>query len=226
MACPFANVYNACGCLIGYNLPLKTVEGIDITSYPVNVLNINDVLIAAANSPTEYVALWNSDPADQAKGVLRVGSGSFCFFLGFIIGVTPPSFVLGSQTVVSGLTFKYGWTELDTTGITPDEASYIASVDDVFTNANELTGTFNSGGNIQVDDFTNPSDKVLFIQVPISEAAFTKWSEFGNPFQQNQTIDPDFATGSNVFFKSTRAGELIYITRSQTTITGATILSR
>lgn len=230
MACPFAEVTNSCGCVIGYNEPLQTILNADITNYPVHVLNVLQVDLGVANSPSEYVALWNSDTDDQAFGVLMVGTGAFCFFLSKITGVTPPPNVLGTFTPVEPpdmFDFFYGYTALDTTGTTPLEAAYISSVDDVFTAGTELTGgPLVHNANVQVDSFTNPSDFVLFIQIPPTEADFDLWSEVGNALQQNQPIDPDYATGSNVFFKDTRAGDKIYISRSQTTFTGAVVLSR
>lgn len=230
MACSFAEVTNSCGCVIGYTEPMQTPDGDDVTNYPVHVLNVNEVDLGIAASPSEYVALWNADADDQAAGVLMVGTGAFCFFLTKILGVTPPPNVMGTFTPTPPpvtFNFKYGFTALDTTGATPLEAAYISSVDDVFTAGDELTGgPLTTGSPVQVDSFTNPSDKVLFVQVPATEAAFDLWSEVGNPLQQDQPIDPNYATGANVWFKDTRAGETIYITRSQTTFTGAVVLSR
>lgn len=456
MPCDFAEVENSCGCVIGYKVPLKTIEGADINQYPVTALNVDGIQIRLAKSPTEYAALWNSNVTDRSKGKLMMGDSSFCFFLPKVRGVTPPSFVLGivgevivikyhniikynntgynlnepvdyiihtsdvlhdgmgfeslpgetvslefpdfpsspatgltvgdfseynipagvtvdsvtwkdpalggngnynlklhyvstgnntyvfaipvyvnpfwfngavidyhnttfppyvrfedgnvssmfnhgyesfknlvvslifnaipapvgssgdfnvdydivqtidgtnwtaatdltidsfllqidgtyqltvhfksppnhifniknKAVVISSFSFLYGNTVLDTTGDVPSESGYIASVDAAtLVTGGPLTG----GSNVQVADFGNTTDKVLFIQVPATEAAFTKWSEVGNALQQDQTIDPDYATGSNVFFKSTRAGATIYLTRSQTTFAGAVILSR
>lgn len=229
MACIFAEVLNGCGCVIGYQEPLQTPDGDDITNYPVHVLNIDEEDLGIANSPSEYVILWNSDVANQAKGILSVGGGAFCFFLSKITGVTPPSSVLGTFTPVvepDTFDFLYGYTDLDTTGPTPDEADYIGSVNAVIIAGTELHGgPLVHGANVQVDSFTNPSDKVLFIQVP-DEDPFDLWSEVGNPLQQNQPIDPTFGSGSNVFFTETSLGLNTYISRSQTTFTGAVVLSR
>ena len=71
----------------------------------------------------------------------------------------------------------------------------------------------------------NTVDRVLFIQVPASEAAFTKWSESGNSLQQNIDIDQTFA-GNSLWFKTTIYGNNLYVTRLQTSFTGALILSR
>ena len=102
----------------------------------------------------------------------------------------------------------------------------LSSVDAVFAASQELTGSISTGSNISVANFANSADKVLFIQVPATEAAFTKWSEVGNGFQQNIPIDLIFSSGTGIWFKSIRAGETIYICRYQTTFTGAVVLSR
>lgn len=225
MACTFSSVVNACGCPTGWNIPLLDGEENDISSYPVNVLNVNEEELGWANGPSEYAAIWNSDTDNQAHGVLYVGEGAFCFYLKKINDTPPPEFVIGAPP--AQLQFKYGATDLDTTGDVPEEEAYIESVDDVFTATDELIGTFPEGGNVTVADFENaPDDKVLFIQVPASEDPFTRWSEVGNPLQQNRPINPDFATGNALFFRSTRDGETIYLTRYQTSFTGAIVLSR
>ncbi len=128
--------------------------------------------------------------------------------------VTPP---------VPGFTFDYGFTELDTTGTAPDEATYVASVDGVTT----TTGTIpNTGNDIQVNIFGNTSDKVLFIEVPATEQPLLYWSEEGSP-QLQQAIDQTFAGGNNVWFKSVHGSNTIYMTRFQTSFPmGAIILSR
>ena len=70
MGCSFAYVENSCGCLTGYTLPLKQADNTDITAYPVDVLNVNGIDLGEANTPSEYVILWNSDAANKAVGVL------------------------------------------------------------------------------------------------------------------------------------------------------------
>lgn len=225
MPCAFEAIENSCGCVIGYNVPLKTVDHVDITAFPVVVLNIAASEIRIANTPTEYAALWNSDTTDRAKGKLKPGQSAFCFFLPKVSGITPPSEVLGSNDTVPVIhfTFLYGNTPLDTTGDEPLEADYVSSVD---SGVIATGGTLVAGSNVQVSDFENLSDKVLFIEVPATEEPFTKWSEVGNALQQDQPIDPDYATGSNVWYRSIRGVDAIYFTRSQTTFTGAVILSR
>lgn len=99
MACLFENVYNSCGCLIGYYLPLKTPAGADITAYPVTALNINEQILGQVGSPSEYAGIWNTDPDNNTKGTLFPGPSAYCFFLTMISGVTPPSVVLGNPII-------------------------------------------------------------------------------------------------------------------------------
>lgn len=121
--------------------------------------------------------------------------------------------------VVPTLTFKYGTTLADTTEDLLTEAEYLASVEETFQRGEELTGQVDNNGNVIVQDFMNGNeDKVLFVQV---DKNFTVWSEIENVFQQNLPIDPNYATGQNVWFKSHRNGVPIYITRSQTSIAGS-----
>ena len=231
MACSFSYIENSCGCLIGYNLPLKAADDSDITAYPIHALNINSVDLGEAASPSDYVTLWNGDTANQAVGTLSVGTGAYCFVLSKKTGVTtPPSKVLGSVETVTptNFNFEYGYTALDTTGAPPTEAEYIASVDTVFTASGEVAGTPEVTGSatITVTSFGNGTDKVLFLEVDPSEAPFTLWSVVGDSLQQNQPIDATFGTGSNVWFKSTRGSDTIYLTRAQTSFGAAVIFSR
>lgn len=230
MACSFSYIENGCGCLIGYNVPLKASDNTDITAYPVHVINVKGDDLGEASNPSAYVALWNGDTDNQAVGTLSVGAGSFCFVLSRKNGVTPPSKVVGSAETPpppTNFNFDYGATDLDTTGAPHTEAEYIASVDAVYTASGEVGGApLAPGSNVQVASFGNGTDKVLFVQIDASEAAFTKWSVVGDALQQNQPIDATFAAGSNVWFKSARAGKTIYITRAQTSFSGALVLSR
>lgn len=115
---------------------------------------------------------------------------------------------------------EFGYTELDTTGATPTEAEYLASI--VAPTSPTSMKYINIGDPLEVD-FPNTIDKVCFIKVPASETVKSLWSEIGNPLQQNQPIDPSYGSGSNVFFASPisgGAGGYYYITRSQTTFGG------
>ncbi len=127
----------------------------------------------------------------------------------------------GSQTV-----FTYGSTNADTTGDALSELQYLNSVDAAFAASQEISGTINSGANISIGNFGNNTDKVLFIEVPTTEAPFTKWTEVGNQFQQEVPIDVTFSSGTGIWFRSMRAGKIIYICRYQTAFTGAVVLSR
>ena len=131
--------------------------------------------------------------------------------------------------------YYYGSTDIDTVitpgfGSTfPTESEFVSSVDDVFTAHDEILATAaNTGDNISITSFSGtPGDRVRFLQVPNTEAPFTLWSEVGNPFQQNQPIDASFNhLSGNVWFKSTRGTNDLYMTYSQTVFSGAIIFSR
>lgn len=157
------------------------------------------------------------------------------------LGIIPQNVLDGLETIICFLnpinairksimpsptyTFKYGVTQADSTGPTLTEAQLLASVDATFTAGQELTGTASLGSNASAH-FLNTTDKVSFIQVPNSQAVFIKWSEVANAFQQNMPIDALYSVGSGIWFKSSRAGQTIYITRYQTTFIGTIILSR
>jgi len=227
MGCSFANVENACGCIIGYNLPLQTVEGADITGYPVHVLNVNGDDLGEVNSPSEYAAIWNLDEDNKAVGTLYVMM-SYCFFLSFKSGITPPSNVLGTSAQVdAGFRVWHGETALDTTGEPPVLQDYLNAKVLAF-DGDDFDVVAPSGSDVEID-FDNASDKVLYIQVDPSEAPFTKWSEVGNSLQQNQPIDSSFSSeGTAVIFayKDPDTQAMTYFTRFQTSFTGAIILSR
>jgi hypothetical protein len=93
--CNFQQIFNGCGCLIGYNLPLQDVGNNPITSYPVVVVAVDGTVLQEVSSPSMYAYVWNSYAPNRAYGILHVGTSAYCFYLTPIIGVTPPSNVLG-----------------------------------------------------------------------------------------------------------------------------------
>lgn len=150
-------------------------------------------------------------------------------------GTGPLSEVASGTPVAVAFNYDYGSTDINTVTVPgfgslfPSESDFIASVDAVYTAGDELAGSEpNTGDTVTIESFGgSTSDRVKFVQMPASEAAFTKWSEEGNPFQQNQPIDQsfDFLSG-NVWFKSVRDGNPIYMTYAQTIFTGAITFSR
>ena len=52
-----------------------------ITEYPVIVLNVEGNQLGIAGSPSEYVAIWNSDAENKKQGTLYVGNGAWCFYI-------------------------------------------------------------------------------------------------------------------------------------------------
>jgi hypothetical protein len=83
--CNFEQVFNGCGCLIGYNLPLQTLANVAITSYPVDVIAVDGTVLQEANSPSQYAYIWNQYTPNRQYGILHVGTGAYCFYLTPII---------------------------------------------------------------------------------------------------------------------------------------------
>jgi hypothetical protein len=80
-------------------ITMHTTPGdVETSSYPVTVYNVNLVSLGVANTKAAYISLWNSDSANQAKGMLTGGYGPFTFTLIAASGVTPPAFVYGNYT--------------------------------------------------------------------------------------------------------------------------------
>lgn len=67
------------GCLVF--LGLVDESGDEAGSYPVNVYNVNDVLLGVAHYKGQFASIWNSDPVNQAVGVLSGWYGPFSFLL-------------------------------------------------------------------------------------------------------------------------------------------------
>lgn len=114
--------------------------------------------------------------------------------------------------------YQYGTTDLDTT-IPRLEVSFVASVQAVLDAGNELTGTVSDHGlDLSIADFGSEDYKVCFFIIPETEDPFTKWSEVGNPLQQNQPI-LEYGSGFSVWVKSTQMPGL-YFTAYQTKFGG------
>lgn len=96
MAVNFSYIEDACGCLIGYSLPLMTEDNKLIVNYPVKIYNVNDVYIDDATTPSEVVSTWNSDSDNNPFGTLSLGNSAYSFTLSYVSGVLPPSKVIGS----------------------------------------------------------------------------------------------------------------------------------
>ena len=114
--------------------------------------------------------------------------------------------------------YQFGTTDLDTT--TPKlEIAFVASVQAVLDAGNELTGTVpDHGGKVSISNFGGTGYKVCFLIIPDTEDPFTKWSEVGNPLQQNQPI-LESGSGFSVWVRSTIMPGL-YFTAYQTKFGG------
>jgi hypothetical protein len=80
------------------SIVMHTTADLETASYPVTVYNVNLSAIGTASTKAEYISIWNSDGANQAKGVLIGNYGPFSFILMALNGITPPAFVYGNYT--------------------------------------------------------------------------------------------------------------------------------
>lgn len=72
---------------------------ITVSSYPVNVLDVNNQQLGIASTSSEFVSIWNGSSANQVKGILSSIS-TFSFLLSLKTGQTAPSSLSAFQ--VSG----------------------------------------------------------------------------------------------------------------------------
>lgn len=80
--------------IIQKTLQLKTVDGVDIVAYPVNVIAIDKTtILGQAANQTQYITLWNSSVINQPQGVLSAGTTPFEFKINSSATITD---VLGS----------------------------------------------------------------------------------------------------------------------------------
>lgn len=89
---------NFCKCTgISIYLGMRDLEGNETHSWPVDVYNINEVLIGFASSKSEYIAVWNADLDNEVIGQLYDVVGPFSFALELNSGQTPPAYVIGDN---------------------------------------------------------------------------------------------------------------------------------
>lgn len=77
------------------SLGMQDLEGNETSSYPVDVYNVLEEFVGVAATKTEYISVWNSDPDNQAVGVLTPGTGPFRFKLFLNPGQINPGYVIG-----------------------------------------------------------------------------------------------------------------------------------
>lgn len=155
-------------------------------------------------------------------------SGGSTFIASVDCNGTTYRYTLSIDGVIPQYTAFYGATDLDTTSVLQPESAYVSSVNDTFTGGGALSVVLNSASDLAVSFPVASGDeyKVRFIQVPASESYYTKWSEVGNPYQQDLPI-PTYGSGvGGVWFRTERDGETLYVTRAQTKFNGAIKLSR
>lgn len=54
------------------NVSLKNGLGVNVSNYPVAVVNVNGAILGIALNDTEYVNLWNADASNSAQGHLEI----------------------------------------------------------------------------------------------------------------------------------------------------------
>ena len=88
------NYANSCGsnCVV---LPMQTLNGSNTIGYPVGVFNVNGQLLSNATTQVQFIAIWNANAANQAKGVLAAGTDALHFNLTLATGQTAPTGVIG-----------------------------------------------------------------------------------------------------------------------------------
>lgn len=227
--CGFAQIVDRCGCLTGYRIPLLAQDNTPV-GFPLNVLNVGAVDLGAAANPSEYVALWNANPANVAVGTLSVGGALNCFVLSHKIGVNPPAKVLGfagTPPPPQNHIAEIGFTTLDTTGAQHTQAEYLASVDNALPTPTQKQVLASNTLVATPAEFGNTGNKVLFVLVDGTMPVYTKWSILGDALQQNQPIDQSFNpnSGNLVFVMPYGVGYKIYCTYSQTSFGNNFILS-
>ena len=74
---------------------MRDLDENEVTSFPVNVYNINEEFIGEAATKQEYIDVWNSDPDNQVMGILGNHIGPFLFMLHVNNGQTAPEWVIG-----------------------------------------------------------------------------------------------------------------------------------
>lgn len=97
----FYKLYCVCPGTYEY-IGMKTIAGDEVTAFPVNVYDVDEVLIGEAADKAEYITLWNSSTANQAVGVLSGLVGPFSFTLKLNSGQTLPDWVIGEPVVALG----------------------------------------------------------------------------------------------------------------------------
>lgn len=144
-----------------------------------------------------------------------------------IAEVTPSTLTTGASPTPSPttITIVYGTTSLDTTGAPPTLQEYL---DSVTAATDKRTLQLAPGASLAVPLSGTAVDKVMYISVPVTELAFTRWSELYHPLQQWLLIDTEFGDGSSTFFMYTDTTTLTryYITRVQTSFSDAVVLTR
>jgi hypothetical protein len=72
---------------------LRDAGGAEPGEWPVDVYNLDDVMIGTAADKAEYISIWNADPVNKALGKISGWYGPFTFFLQYDCHQVPPDFL-------------------------------------------------------------------------------------------------------------------------------------
>lgn len=92
---------------------MRTTDGDETDSYPVDVYNVNMELIGQAGNKDAYLAVWNSDTYNREVGFLKGSYGPFLFSLLLNKGQDSPGYVLGNPIGFEGGDGEFDWNEFD-----------------------------------------------------------------------------------------------------------------
>ena len=83
---------------------MRDLDGNEVAAYPVTAYDVTVTGIGGASTKSQYVTVWNSDPDNQAIGILKPGPGPFGFLMNVKPGQAPPAYVIGDPTgVIEGI---------------------------------------------------------------------------------------------------------------------------
>ena len=78
---------------------IKDLEGNEVETFPVIVINVNEEAIGEASTKEEYMRIWNADPDNAIVGRITGWYGPFHFNLKLNPGQVLPDTVLAELTI-------------------------------------------------------------------------------------------------------------------------------
>lgn len=92
-----------CVCRGSVFIQMRDLNGNEAYQWPVNVYDVNENFLAAANDRNEFMSVWNSSGYNQQVGRLIAGYGPFGFQLLMNADQSAPEYVIGDLGVVVDL---------------------------------------------------------------------------------------------------------------------------